>query len=208
MPIRILACIILSCATIQTFARDTRDKVPEAVPDIQELQTNFLGIPSLQPRDWIAILALISSAGSWLWSIHTSRRMRKASVQDDFWFRQVTYPLVVEPLLDFFSEQTNSLPTKKSDKTAIQIYLDSFSGELERHRRSSALFPILLHSNKKSRKAYSQLEISLDAIEDCVAEYCASLLTTQSIDASVCIADIRQELANTLAAIQKWHTSL
>ncbi|MBA4058689.1 MAG: hypothetical protein C0490_28490, partial [Marivirga sp.] len=79
---------------------------------------------------WLSLLAI----GVSLWTLFAANssgaKARRQSINDEFWLRNVLYPLSIGPALEFYSKIVNELPPDRFDplatSTAISTFKQSF----------------------------------------------------------------------------------
>jgi hypothetical protein len=76
--------------------------------------------------DWVtrsaAGLGVLLGLTNFWWTFHKSRRDRRLSVEDDFWFRKVVSPASVEPVLELLADLVNELPSLENSQEEIAAY--------------------------------------------------------------------------------------
>ncbi|WP_142050133.1 hypothetical protein [Achromobacter sp. SLBN-14] len=125
-------------------------------------------------KQGVAMLALLASlAGFWFTWFMTSRS-RKQSIHDEFWMRQVTYPRIVEPIIQYMAQVTQQLPSEATLEEAsadADSFGQDFAAEVEGLRSSLVLLKATM-SEHVAGQVYDTMGTALDDIEDAVTRYC------------------------------------
>lgn len=132
------------------------------------------------PRNGLSFLAIVLSVLSFCYSVFSQRRSRRQSVNDEFWLRKVAYPLVIEPIVNTFTQTVLLLPldsaAKKAVGNALPIgqFCSEFQDQLEQRRGTLMLLAAAVDQTKATQ-IYQRMLGSLEQLEDTVVIYCHEL---------------------------------
>lgn len=116
----------------------------------------------------INVVLVLVNLGLFCWNRYDQHKLREITLKDDFWFRTIALPMLLDPLQKFSTEQTTALRSMagSTDKSAYAIFYQKFdAGLIELLDRC---YVINLHS----KSLYFDLVHHLQKMEDLVAEYC------------------------------------
>ena len=166
--------IVLFLFSGATFASDVSDtSSSDFLNPFFEIQPSPLAL-------WAAVGASIILI---LWNIYTwtvskreNKKLRKLIKRDDFWFRTIVLPTLVEPLSNFVDENTKKnvqlsdrrFSDQEHKSMAYDQYLMKFNQE--REVIIQACYLLTLHSDD----LYQKVTSLLDELEDHVTIYCLS----------------------------------
>lgn len=124
-------------------------------------------------KNSISLIALALSLYSLWYTGNANTKSRKQSIEDDFWLRTVTYPLIVKPAAQFISELTTQLPKELNDgfpEKDAREFLEHFQRQIERHSDNLGLLPAAT-GLANAQATHAKMTQSLEKIEDVVTEY-------------------------------------
>jgi hypothetical protein len=139
-------------------------------------QSNVLwGFLPNPPPAWLGYVTALIACGvlfshiyKHVYDYRSERKKRRDDINDAFWFRTVIIPAVIEPLIEFFTAQTDALKKiHKGSKDDFIKYLAEYQQEGERIAARLFLLDMVDH------KMYEQAKIRLEEIDDDVASLCA-----------------------------------
>lgn len=121
------------------------------------------------------------------WTFYLSRLTRRRSVDDEFWFRKVIAPLLIDGLIEFsgiWISKLSGSPSRRGDKKSTRALVKECKEEAEK------LLTRCLCLKLYSSSSYKEATSRIDAIVDVVTErlYAVSSSAISSADA--------QEVAN------------
>ncbi|WP_156902814.1 hypothetical protein [Achromobacter sp. MFA1 R4] len=162
----------------ETFASNALPSPDVTLGDLGRatpLKVEMVPAESFFEKQVVAILALIASLiGFWFTWFMTSRT-RKQSIHDEFWMRQVTYPRIVEPIIQYMAEVVQQLPgeaTLEEPSTEADSFGQEFAAKVEGLRSSLVLLKATM-SEHVAQQVYDTMEAALEDIEDAVTSYCS-----------------------------------
>lgn len=172
----------------------------------------------LSPRNVPAFIAILISICTFFYTVWSQIRSRRISVNDEFWFRKVTYPLIVEPITGFFTTVVTNLPSDgrertESDFEKIKEYNEEFQKDIERHRNCLTML-VATFDAKVARQTYDDMSCALDDLEDIVTSYCYTVSATEknlsdsSLDDNIskqqAIIKIQESLTKFIKPVRAW----
>lgn len=127
-------------------------------------------------KNLVALLALGASILSLWLSYNLPRKARIRSIHDEFWLRTISFPLVIQPIIDFFGEIIASLPSERnSEVTNTVAFLTMFQKKFDSLQYKLRLLPPAVEVAIKSTKLHSihaEMSEALNMFEDSITEYC------------------------------------
>lgn len=161
------------------------------------------------PRNWLSFLAIILSLSSFAYTVRSQLKSRKQSVNDEFWFRKVAYPLILEPIAATFTDTASKLPadylsisgdgTHDSATLDIGKFCSEFQETLEQQRGRLMMLSATFEHDR-AQATYTKMSEALEFFEDAVIMYCHEVETA--------LANKRRPKISRTATIQKIQTSL
>jgi hypothetical protein len=128
----------------------------------------------------LAVFGLCVAAGGLTYTWRKDQRARRASIEDDFWFRKVVSPAAIEPIFATVSELLSELP----EPGALTEMLRTFSVKVTKSllKLSGSLHLLAMLSNALP----AQVRQHVDACEDLITGYLDSITRpiTDADDAS------------------------
>ena len=166
--------IVLFLFSGATFASDVSDT------SYLDILTSFLATQPSPLALWfvviVSIISILWNVYIWIASKCENKKLRKLIKRDDFWFRTIVLPTLVEPLSKFVDENTKrnvQLSDKRfSDQERISKEYDQYLTEFNQEREViiQACYLLTLHSDD----LYQKVTSLLDELEDHVTMYCLS----------------------------------
>ena len=166
--------IVLFLFSGATFASDVSDASPA------DILNSFLATQPSPLALWVVVIVSIISIlwNFYIWtaSKRENKRLRKLIKRDDFWFRTIVLPTLVEPLSKFVDENTKrnvQLSDKRfSDQEHKSKEYDQYLTKFNQEREViiQACYLLTLHSDD----LYQKVTSLLDELEDHVTIYCLS----------------------------------
>ena len=117
----------------------------------------------------LAVVGLCVAAGGLVYTWRKDQRARKASIEDDFWFRKVVSPAAIEPIFATVTELLSELP----EPGALPETLKAFSVKVTKSllKLSGSLHLLAMLSNALP----AQVRKHVDACEDLITGYLDSI---------------------------------
>ena len=166
--------IVLFLFSGATFASDVSDT------SSADILNSFLATQPSPLALWVVVIVSIISIlwNFYIWtaSKRENKRLRKLIKRDDFWFRTIVLPTLVEPLSKFVDENTKrnvQLSDKRfSDQEHKSKEYDQYLTKFNQEREViiQACYLLTLHSDD----LYQKVTSLLDELEDHVTIYCLS----------------------------------
>ncbi len=126
-----------------------------------------------KPVDWftrtIAIIGLVASVAGFGFTIYKTRRDRRLSIEDDFWFRKIITPTTIEPMLQSFVTLLDQMPTRGCTEETQRSFALKVTSEFQR-LNSTAQVLALFHGNLPA-----EVCAKLTLCEDSLMEYSTKL---------------------------------
>lgn len=128
-----------------------------------------------QVMDSYYLIGIIFGAiniGLFFWHRYVEKKLRRVTLKDNFWFRTIVLPTVIQPLKEFSEEQTKSLnelwkdvPIDQNHRDACAIYVNKFQSELD--VITCKCYVLTVHSEE----LYHDVVKILDQLEDDVLQF-------------------------------------
>lgn len=151
------------------------------------------------PTSILSTLAIVVSIASVVASVALANRQaakaRKQSIDDEFWLRNVLYPLSIQPALEFYSRASTELPLDRYDPTATSVAITSFKNAFDTGH--SIVLSKLISLTVLSAPLHNTIQLEFEKIDDVVSTYC---FANQSGYDSAAIGsnDMRVAVVNTI----------
>ena len=167
--------------------------------NVEAVGSNINPVANMNLYVFVNIVIVLVNIGFFIYQRYDSSKLRRLALKDDFWFRTIALPIVLEPLKNFSLDQTQQLRRLKTDKPldmgAHEIYLDQFQSKI--YDLMDMCFVMHIHSVSLYEDLIKQLEI----VEDKIAEYCQNLGDTNVNPPSV----FTSTQAEIISIIMKFH---
>lgn len=166
-------------------------------------------------KQGVGAAALLVSLIGIGYTAFATRQSRRRSIHDDFWLRQVAYPLIVHPIVGFITKTTQTIPPEATDLLAspqIAIFQAEFEAELDRHQASLVLLKSTV-DKARAQAMYNAMNAALELIEDTVVSYChvnssPLLQARRNVQPrQKAISEIQSALAKFLDPIRDWQAT-
>ena len=114
------------------------------------------------------IVLVVVNVGLFIWNRSYSSKIRRIALKDDFWFRTIALPMLLDPLQEFSIKQVVALRkiVNSTEENVYDEFNDQFNAEL------SNLMDRCYVINSQSHVLYQDLVNELQKMEDLVTEYC------------------------------------
>lgn len=167
LPSGTAAAIASSAASSSAPASAVASAVPIAGPVCPPVAQPSNG-PDVVARV-LAVFGLCVAAGGLAYTWRKDQRARKASIEDDFWFRKVVSPAAIEPIFATVTELLSELP----EPGALPEMLRAFSVKVTKSllKLSGSLHLLAMLSNALP----AQVRTHVDACEDLITGYLDSI---------------------------------
>ena len=155
---------LLSLTAVPSIAFAQLPSIPDPVR-VQVINGDaFYASPSF----WLSIGAIILSIVTLSRTIKNEKLARQRSIDDDYWLRKVLSPLILEPLLGYLGELTDSLAERAGDATRLSSFgSNDFTGPHSAIRRR------LVYTKVLSSSLYAESVACLERVEDTVTLFCS-----------------------------------
>lgn len=119
---------------------------------------------------WVNATILIVNIVIFVYQRYESHKFRRIALKDDFWFRSIALPIILDPLKKFSDDQTRKIreliTDTSADSEAYESYFEKCQSDI--HNLIAGCYVMRIHSVPLYEELIEQLEL----MEDKVAEYC------------------------------------
>lgn len=119
---------------------------------------------------WVNLAILLVNIAIFLYHRYEAHKLRRIALKDDFWFRSIALPIILDPLKKFSDDQTRKIreliTDTSADSEAYQSYFEKCQSDI--HNLIAGCYVMRAHSVPLYEELIEQLEL----MEDKVAEYC------------------------------------
>lgn len=127
-----------------------------------------------EPGVWISIIAIIVSLFTLWFNFRTANtkeaKARRQSINDEFWLREVLFPLSIEPAINYYSSLLTALPEDRFSTTSSSVEIDAFKASFSQEQ--AALVAKSIAIGILSQPLFVLVRAELESIEDAVSNYC------------------------------------
>lgn len=151
---------------------------------MSDLVTVVVGMPhsGLTPYQWGALLlGLALGVFNLIWTTRLARQNRRRSVDDEFWFRKVIAPSVIDKTLEFSASWGAELSGARSLKPAVakkKISQCKDEGALI----VSGCLCLKLYSNESYINSSAIIDEMVDAVTECVYGVTSTAISDDDAD--------------------------
>ena len=166
---------------------------------------------------WVSVTVhLLLFIANIIYQQYSDKKLRKVITKDDFWFRSIVLPTIIDPLQKFVNKQSkyirklnrDNYSDEREEKRKYDEYLDKFV-ELDIKIMYDRCYLIKIHSHD----LYEKLIKILEGLEDKIALYCykksnpGSMQVTEDSDiiTSAVPSVFFEKQAGILSAIMNFH---
>ena len=117
-------------------------------------------------------LILIANIAIFFYQRYEASKLRRIALKDDFWFRSIALPIILERMQDLCDKQTRAfrkLMADNADGYDHKKYLDNCQPDI--HDMIDKCHVVQIYGDELYHELIGQLEL----MEDKIAEYCFSL---------------------------------
>ena len=117
---------------------------------------------------FVNFIILLVNIGIFIYQRCESSKLRRIALKDDFWFRSIALPIVLDPLKIFSEDQTRKIRELITlmDNDAYDSYLENCQYDIYDLMNGFYVMHAL------SEELYNELIAELEVLEDKVAECC------------------------------------
>ena len=146
--------------------------VDHAAPLLSNSDTALSGIGSGIGLIWVNATILVVNVAIFLYQRYEAHKFRQIALKDDFWFRSIALPIILDPLKKFSDDQTRKIreliTDTSADSEAYESYFEKCQSDI--HNLIAGCYVIRAHSVS----LYGDITEQLEQMEDKVAVYCES----------------------------------
>ncbi|CAM3147344.1 hypothetical protein [Vibrio rarus] len=115
--------------------------------------------------DMIAILAVILSSGSMLYTYSIDSINRKASIHDEYWMREVIYPIFMQSFIEFIKRSPNEFRASQGD---MPLFVECYALDELNKIRDNTIFLYTIDKSfpEKAEKFIDDFEDALGEVSD------------------------------------------
>ena len=137
--------------------------------DILGFVNYLLTLPAPPWLTWVGALGGFMAVINFCFNLRNEQRKRKNSVVDDFWYRKIVAPFLIDPYFEFLVTQLTAFEALSAKKgaTAFHSYLKEFRVDKRKIRVRLSFYRAI------DSKINAALGETLRNLEDKITLYCA-----------------------------------
>jgi hypothetical protein len=158
-----------------------------------------------KPVDWFArilgAVGLCIALSNFGYGVYKTRRDRRLSIEDDFWFRKIITPTTIEPMLSAFVKLLDDLPTRLSSEEEQREFALRTTKDLQRLNTSVQTLALF------NEELPSKVAEKLRACEDTLADYSLCLTKPESAEHKTraeVVQQVWKQLNEAMRSIQQY----
>lgn len=192
---------LAASATLPSTASSATERPSVAAPSASPIRD----LPKEEkPVDWwargIGAAGLLVAGVNFIYGIRKTRRDRRLSIEDDFWFRKIITPTTIEPMLKAFVDLLDALPSRQTSEEDQRAFALKITKDIQ--RLNASVQTLALFNEDLPGKVAEKLR----ACEDTLTEH-SSALTRPVADGDMSRDDVHlkvwKQLNDAMRAIQQ-----